>query len=132
AGSAQTGFPAATTPSRAGAAAYIAAQGASSADQQSFVRTLWPQAQAAGQQLGVDPRHLIAQAALETNWGRNMPQDAAGRCSNNLFGIKASTGWSGSTVTSDTLEYQDGAATNISAQFKAYATPAQSFQDYVA
>ena len=50
---------------------------------------LWPQAQEAGQQLGVDPRNLIAQAALETNWGRNLPQDAAGGSSNNLFGVKA-------------------------------------------
>jgi flagellar protein FlgJ len=97
-----------------------------------FVQDLWPQAQQAGQLLGVDPRHLIAQAALETNWGRNMPQDSAGRSSNNLFGIKASAGWSGATVTGDTQEYQGGAATNIPAQFRAYATPAQSFQDYVA
>ena len=97
-----------------------------------IIQGLWPQAQDAGQLLGVDPRHLIAQAALETHWGRNMPQDAAGRCSNNLFGIKASAGWSGATVTSDTQEFQGGLAANTSAQFRAYATPAQSFQDYVA
>src|SRR4029077_1174763 len=127
AGSAQTGFPAATTPSRAGAAAYIAAQGASSADQQSFVRTLWPQAQAAGQQLGVDPRNLIAQAALETNWGRNLPQDAAGASSNNLFGVKASRGWSGPTVTAPTQEYTSGVASQTSAQFRSYASSTQSF-----
>ena len=121
------------------AAAYSATDRASAtsstvsdAAKTNFVQDLWPQAQQAGQLLGVDPRHLIAQAALETNWGRNMPQDSAGRCSNNLFGIKASAGWSGSTVTSDTQEFQGGVATNISAQFKAYATPAQSLQDYVA
>src|SRR5262249_17963749 len=64
AGSAQTGIPAAaaTTSRAGGAAVYIATQGASSADQQSFVRALWSQAQQAGQQLGVDPRNLIAQA----------------------------------------------------------------------
>jgi len=105
---------------------------ASDAAKSNFVQDLWPQAQEAGQLLGVDPRHLIAQAALETNWGRNMPQDAAGRCSNNLFGIKATDGWAGSTVTSVTQEFKGGVATNTSAQFKAYATPAQSFQDYVA
>jgi flagellar protein FlgJ len=104
----------------------------SDAAKTNFVQDLWPQAQDAGQLLGVDPRHLIAQAALETNWGRNMPQDSAGRSSNNLFGIKASAGWSGSTVTSDTQEFQGGVATNTAAQFKAYATAAQSFQDYVA
>jgi flagellar protein FlgJ len=105
---------------------------ASDAAKNNFIQDLWPQAQDAGQLLGVDPRHLIAQAALETNWGRNMPQDSNGRCSNNLFGIKASAGWSGTTATRDTQEFQGGVATDTSAQFKAYATPAQSFQDYVA
>ena len=121
------------------AAAYSATQRASAtssiapdAVKTNFIQDLWPQAQEAGQVLGVDPRHLIAQAALETNWGRNLPQDTAGRSSNNLFGIKATSGWTGPTVTSDTQEYQNGVGTNIPAQFKAYATPAESFQDYVA
>lgn len=96
-----------------------------------FVQDLWPQAQEAGQLLGVDPRSLIAQAALESNWGRSMPADSSGRCTNNLFGIKASSDWTGATVTSGTQEFQAGVATNTLAQFKAYATPAQSFQDYV-
>jgi flagellar protein FlgJ len=143
AGAAATGQSSATSGTSAAgtkaAAAYSATERASTtssttsdAAKADFVQDLWPQAQEAGQLLGVDPRHLIAQAALETNWGRSMPQDSNGRCSNNLFGIKASTGWSGSTVTSDTQEFQDGVATNTAAQFKAYATPAQSFQDYVA
>jgi peptidoglycan hydrolase FlgJ len=91
------------------AAAYAATQRgaanqapASSAAQASFVAAIWPHAQAASQQLGVDPRNLVAQAALETNWGRNVPQDSSGSSSNNLFGIKASGDWSGATVTADT------------------------------
>ena len=120
------------------AAAYSATERASAISsttetaRSNFVQDLWPQAQQAGQLLGVDPRHLIAQAALETNWGRNIPQDAAGRCSNNLFGMKASADWAGGTVTHSTQEFQGGVATSTSAQFKTYATPAQSFQDYVA
>lgn len=121
-----------------GAAAYSATQRttasastATEADKASFVRNLLPQAQQAGQQLGVDPSHLIAQAALETNWGQNLPQDAAGGSSNNLFGMKASGAWTGSTVTNATQEYQNGTATGTSAQFKAYASPTQSIQDYV-
>jgi flagellar protein FlgJ len=97
-----------------------------------FIQDLWPQAQDAGTLLGVDPRHLIAQAALETNWGQNLPKDSSGGTSNNLFGIKASAAWTGATVNNGTQEFQNGAATNTTAQFKAYATPAQSFQDYVA
>jgi flagellar protein FlgJ len=121
-----------------GAAAYSATQRSfasawslSDADKANFVRDVLPHAQEAGRQLGVDPRSLIAQAALETNWGRNLPQDAAGRSSNNLFGMKASSVWTGSAVTSGTQEYQGGVATSTSSQFKAYASPAQSFQDYV-
>lgn len=97
-----------------------------------FIQDLWPQAQDAGTLLGVDPRHLIAQAALETNWGQSLPQDASGRSSNNLFGIKASADWTGGAVTNGTQEFQNGVASNTTAQFKAYATPTQSFQDYVA
>ncbi len=132
-GSAQTGVAAAGTIAngKAGAAAYVATQGASAAEQQSFVRSLWPQAQQAGQQLGVDPRNLIAQAALETNWGRNLPQDASGASSNNLFGMKASAGWAGPSVTAPTQEYANGTPTQIQAQFRAYASPGESLQDYV-
>jgi flagellar protein FlgJ len=126
--------------SYAGAGAYLAtqkasateSQGASVATQTDFVHDLWPQAQQAGHQLGVDPGSLIAQAALETNWGRNLPQDSAGRSSNNLFGIKASGDWSGATVDAPTQEYESGVATATTSQFRAYASPAQSVQDYVA
>jgi flagellar protein FlgJ len=114
------------------ASATTTSAAASDATKTGFVQDLWPQAQQAGQLLGVDPRHLLAQAALESNWGRNVPQDSAGRSSNNLFGIKASADWTGATVTNGTQEFQGGAPTNTAAQFKAYATPAQSFQDYVA
>jgi flagellar protein FlgJ len=123
----------------AAAAAYSATQRAttnaapaSDTVKANFVHDLWPQAQQAGQQLGIDPRNLIAQAALETNWGQNLPQDAAGRSSNNLFGIKASADWTGSSVTNGTHEFQGGIASSTTSQFRAYATPAQSFQDYVA
>jgi peptidoglycan hydrolase FlgJ len=111
--------------------ATASASSVSDADKTNFVRDMWPHAQTAGQQLGVDPGNLIAQAALETNWGQNLPQDTAGRSSNNLFGIKASGSWTGAAVTNATQEYQNGTATSTTSQFKAYATPAQSFQDYV-
>jgi flagellar protein FlgJ len=118
-----------TTTQRAAAPATTST--ASDAAKTNFVQDLWPQAEQAGQLLGVDPRNLIAQAALETNWGRSMPQDSTGRSSNNLFGIKSSADWSGATVTSGTQEFKGGVATGTTAQFKAYASAAQSFQDYV-
>jgi flagellar protein FlgJ len=105
---------------------------ASTAEQQSFIRETWPQAQQAAQQLGVHPVSLLAQAALESHWGRSVPQDAAGNSSNNLFGIKAGATWNGPSVASATQEYQNGAAVSTSAAFRAYGSSAQSFQDYVA
>jgi flagellar protein FlgJ len=112
-----------------------AGQGASapvtSEAQSRFISELWPAAQEAGQQLGVDPRNLIAQAALETNWGKHVPSDASGRSSNNLFGVKAGGQWSGSSVSVGTQEYQNGVAVNTKGEFRAYDTRAQSFQDYV-
>jgi peptidoglycan hydrolase FlgJ len=105
---------------------------ASSADRASFISQVWPQAEQAAQQLGVHPVSLIAQAALETNWGRNVPRSASGASSNNLFGIKAGGAWNGASVIAGTQEFQGGTAQQTSAAFRAYASPGESFQDYVA
>lgn len=112
---------------------------ASSETQANFISDLWPAAQEAGQQLGVDPRNLIAQAALETNWGTQVPHDASGQSSNNLFGMKTGSHWAGASVAATTQEYlahgfsgQNGAAISTTGQFRAYDNRAQSFQDYVA
>ena len=114
-----------------GAAASAANGCPSSAQQAAFVHALWPDAQQAARQLGVNPVTLLAQAALETNWGRSVPQGAAGGSSNNLFGIKASSGWSGPAVSSSTLEYSAGGASTVKAQFRSYGSAGQCFQDYV-
>jgi flagellar protein FlgJ len=105
---------------------------ASSAEQATFISQVWPQAEAAAQQLGVHPVSLVAQAALESNWGRSVPRGADGASSNNLFGIKAGSSWTGAAVTARTQEYQGRAAAPVNAAFRAYASPGESFQDYVA
>jgi flagellar protein FlgJ len=99
--------------------------------QASFISDLWPAAQEAGQQLGVDPRNLIAQAALETNWGTRVPHDPQGRSTNNLFGVKAGGQWNGASVAAGTQEYENGTAVSTTGQFRAYDSREQSFQDYV-
>src|SRR6185437_4015759 len=48
------------------------------------------------------------------------------------FGMKASRGWAGASVTAPTQEYQDGTRIQTQAQFRAYASPSQSLEDYVA
>ena len=104
----------------------------SKADQTSFIRDVWPQAQQAGAQLGVAPASLVAQAALESDWGRSVPRDADGRSSHNLFGIKAAGSWNGASVTAGTQEVEGGVAHATAAQFRAYSSRAEGFQDYVA
>ena len=99
--------------------------------QASFISDLWPAAQEAGQQLGIDPRNLIAQAALETNWGTRVPHDSQGRSTNNLFGVKAGAQWNGASVAAGTQEYENGTAISTTGQFRAYDSREQSFQDYV-
>jgi flagellar protein FlgJ len=89
-----------------------------------------PHAQKAAAALGVDPASLVAQAALETGWGKSVPCAADGSCSFNLFGIKAGTSWSGATVNVPTLEFEDGVAVRKVDRFRAYGSIGDSFMDY--
>ncbi|HEY0685980.1 MAG TPA: flagellar assembly peptidoglycan hydrolase FlgJ [Steroidobacter sp.] len=95
-----------------------------------FVRMMWPHAQRAGSALGVDPSALVAQAALETGWGRAVPTHSSGSSSFNLFGIKAGSSWEGATANVPTLEFEDGVAVRKVERFRAYTSPADSFNDY--
>jgi flagellar protein FlgJ len=104
---------------------------ASTATQQNFIQGLWPQARQAGQLLGVDPTNLVAQAALETNWGRSLPHDGSGHSSNNLFGVKATGSRDVASVQAVTTEVTAGTVTSTVAPFRSYADTAHSFQDYV-
>jgi flagellar protein FlgJ len=96
-----------------------------------FAARLRPVAEDAARQLGVDPDLLLAQAALETGWGRHITADQRGS-SNNFFNIKAGPDWDGPTVTVQTVEYRDGVAVRESARFRAYESAAESFADYAA
>jgi peptidoglycan hydrolase FlgJ len=116
----------------AGASHSPALAPASKAEQTSFIREVWPQAQQAGSQLGVAPASLVAQAALESDWGRNVPRDANGGSSHNLFGVKAAGSWKGASVSAVTQEFDGTVPRATPAQFRAYSSRTQSFQDYVA
>jgi len=100
------------------------------ATKQQFIEKMLPQASAAARELGVDPRAIVAQAALETGWGTSQPADASG-ASNNLFGIKAGANWQGAAVTSATTEFDAGVAGRGNARFRAYETTDGSVRDYV-
>lgn len=96
-----------------------------------FVRHLLPMAEKAGRKLGVSAEVLLAQAALETGWGKRITQSPQGESSHNLFNIKADHRWQGDNVKVMTLEYRDGLASRESAHFRAYDSYKASFDDYV-
>ncbi|MDP3814392.1 flagellar assembly peptidoglycan hydrolase FlgJ [Pseudomonas sp.] len=96
-----------------------------------FIAAMLPMAEKAAQKIGVDPRYLVAQAALETGWGKSIIRQQDGSSSHNLFGIKAHTGWDGESARVLTTEYQGGKAVKEAASFRAYDSFAHSFEDYV-
>lgn len=96
-----------------------------------FVTALLPEAKEAAAALGVEPRLLLAQAALETGWGRSVVQSGTAEPVNNLFGIKAGLKWPGASVERWTLEHEDGVTAPKRERFKAYESTAESFADYV-
>ncbi|MEP1583412.1 MAG: flagellar assembly peptidoglycan hydrolase FlgJ, partial [Marinobacter sp.] len=96
-----------------------------------FVRELLPVAEKVAAQSGINPRLMIAQAALETGWGRHMIEGDGGSPSFNLFGIKADTRWQGESVNIATTEFREGVPMNERAAFRAYPDYESSFRDYV-
>jgi len=93
---------------------------------EAFVRSLWPHAQQTAAALGVPAKALVAQAALETNWGKRL----AGGSSHNLFGIKAGAGWDGATANNMTHEFADGREVGVRETFRAYGSYLESFIDH--
>lgn len=109
-----------------------AATGTDYTDPQAFVAAVWDDAERAARQLGANPEVLVAQAALETGWGRAVARREDGSSSHNLFNIKAQHGWDGDTVRVRTLEFVDGVAERRTEPFRAYDSPRASFDDYIA
>ena len=96
-----------------------------------FIATMLPMAEKAADKLGVDARYLVAQAALETGWGKSIIKQSDGSTSHNLFGIKTHNSWSGESARVMTTEYKAGKAVRESASFRAYDSYQQSFEDFV-
>jgi flagellar protein FlgJ len=95
-----------------------------------FAKDVWPHAERAALRLNVAPEAILAQAALETGWGRHVMPRSDGASSLNLFGIKAGSGWQGGSVAKATVEYAEGVARHEVARFRAYPDVAATFDDY--
>ncbi|WP_417614605.1 flagellar assembly peptidoglycan hydrolase FlgJ [Oceanisphaera sp.] len=96
-----------------------------------FVRRLMPAAVAAGKRMGLPPEAMLAQAALETGWGKKIIGPKNSDSSHNLFGIKADNSWNNAKKWVNTLEYEQGIAVKVKAPFRAYPSFNDSFNDYV-
>jgi flagellar protein FlgJ len=124
-----------TAPATNGAAKAVAATAettsaaAEPGSRRAFLEAILPAAEKAAQVLGVSPRSLMAQAALETGWGRSMQRDGAGM-NFNLFGIKATGGWNGRVQDQSTTEYVNGIAERQVERFRAYDSIEESFADH--
>lgn len=98
-----------------------AQQSASDLSKEEFVVQLKPYAQEVSESHGVRPSLLVAQAALESDWGKSrLAQEA-----NNYFGVKSSGGKEYLTK-----EFTRNEWVEISASFKQYDSVYDSVLDY--
>ena len=119
--------PAVAASATAPASAAPSATAQSASD---FVDEVLPAIRTAAQSLGLNPLALLAQAALETGWGKRMARTADGSPSLNLFGIKADDSWGGARATANTVEYSGGVAMQRQAAFRAYGSIEESVNDF--
>lgn len=102
-----------------------------SPSQQKFIASIRPHAEQAAKALNVSPEVIMAQAALETGWGKHVIHTQNGQNSFNLFNIKAGGAWSGDSINVSTLEYKGNKANLERGDFRKYNSYAESFADYV-
>ena len=96
----------------------------------SFVKALWPAAKTAASVLGVTPELLVAQAALETDWGKKILVAHDNTSSHNVFNIKTDANWTDASTTVDSLEEKNGVLVKEKSSFKNYDSFMSSFMDY--
>ena len=94
------------------------------AHSQNFIQSVAPGAIAGWNKYQVLPSITVAQAILESGWGRSSLSTNA----HNLFGIKGS--YNGHSVTMRTREVYNGRSVYINDNFRAYANNSESVEDH--
>lgn len=89
--------------------------------QRKFLDTVRPFAEEAARKTGLDPKLIMAQAALESDWGRAAP-------GHNYFGIKGHGAPNAQTL--ETTEVGPNGPVKTKDAFRTYGSPAESFEDY--
>ena len=97
---------------------------------QAFQARLAAHAEEASRATGIPAKFMLGQAALESGWGKREIIAADGTNSHNVFGIKATGGWKGRVVETQTTEYINGVAHKKTEKFRAYDSYADAFRDY--
>lgn len=90
-------------------------------DKEAFTRAVMPYALEASKRTGVDPRIIVAQAALESAWGKSAP-------GNNFFGIKSHGQGGGQTLA--TTEVVNGQPMKVNDSFRTYGGLGDSVMGY--
>ncbi|MDN7182038.1 flagellar assembly peptidoglycan hydrolase FlgJ [Caballeronia sp. SEWSISQ10-4 2] len=106
------------------------ARGVGSDKVASFVDRLAAPAQAASSATGIPARFIIGQAALESGWGKREIKNSDGSSTHNVFGIKATSDWTGKTVSAVTTEYVHGKAQKVVEKFRSYDSYEDALTDY--
>lgn len=92
-----------------------------------FIETIGRAAMAEYERFKILPSLTIAQAILESNWGKSLLSQRAF----NFFGMKAGTGWKGATYNSKTQEQtRAGQSFTIDAAFRAYPNVQAGIRGY--
>jgi flagellum-specific peptidoglycan hydrolase FlgJ len=93
-----------------------------------FTKKYYNFANAASKGSGISPILILAQAYLESGGAKSSLASKY----NNFFGIKATSNWTGKIVNLRTREQtKDGKDYFITAKFRAYNSPAESFSDHI-
>ena len=96
-------------------------------EQKKFIERVGALAAADMQKSGVLASMTIAQAILESGWGKSGLTVKG----NALFGIKAGTSWTGAVYSGKTQECYDGVTfTTVTGLFRAYGSWAESVADH--
>ena len=92
-----------------------------------FIETIGRAAVAEYERFKILPSLTIAQAILESNWGKSLLSQRAF----NFFGMKAGNGWKGATYNSKTQEQtRAGQSFTIDAAFRAYPNVQAGIRGY--
>lgn len=95
-------------------------------DKREFINSIKEGALKGQTEHNIVPSLTIAQAILESGWGSSELSQRA----NNLFGIKASSGWKGKRITMPTIEWFNDQRQVVNADFRVYDTFNDSIEDH--